>query len=88
MPQPKQDLTDLFVDLGQDWPSDAIIRALKRKGLKLRDIEKELGLKENSIRNAFYRSCPGYESAIAEKIGLSPDVIWPSRYPSEQRLTA
>lgn len=88
MSLPKQDLTALFVDLGRDWPSGTILKVLKRKGVELGEIEKELGIKKNSIRNVFYRPCPRYENAIAQKIGLSPNVIWPSRYPSEQRLTA
>ncbi|MGL3099492.1 helix-turn-helix domain-containing protein [Enterobacter asburiae] len=29
-----------------------------------------------------------YEEAIAEKIGVSPSVIWPSRYFSDARLSA
>ncbi|GKX57444.1 transcriptional regulator [Leminorella grimontii] len=84
----KQDLTDLFVELGKDWPSEAIIGALKRKGFDLRDIEKERGLKEGSVRNVFYRKCPSYQVAIAQKIGVPPAVIWPSRYSSEQPMTA
>lgn len=84
----KQDMTSLFVDVGRDWSSKAIIAALDRKGVSLRDLEEELGLKENSIRNVFYRKCERYEEAIGQKIGVNPDVIWPSRYLTEQRISA
>ncbi|SMG60803.1 helix-turn-helix domain-containing protein [Cedecea sp. NFIX57] len=79
----KQDLTSLFVDIGQDWSSRAIGLALARKGLSINDLEKELSLGKNGIRNVFYRECPRYEQAIAQKIGLHPSVIWPSRYASD-----
>jgi len=75
----KQDLTDLFVEVGRDWPSGAVHLALKRKGTSLSDIENELGVKEGSARNVFYRQCERYEVAIAQKIGVTPAVIWPSR---------
>lgn len=84
----KQDMTNLFVDAGRDWPSKAIIAALDRQGVSLRDIELELSLKENSIRNVFYRKCGRYEDAIAQKIGITPEIIWPSRYVSDHRATA
>ncbi|SLM63981.1 MULTISPECIES: helix-turn-helix domain-containing protein [Dickeya] len=84
----KQDITHLFVDVGRDWSSKAIIAALDRKGVNLHDIEKELCLRENTIRNVFYRKCGRYEEAIAQKIGISPAVIWPSRYPSNDRTAA
>lgn len=85
---PRQDLTDLFVEVGRDWPSTAVHLALKRKGISLRDIENELGVKEGSVRNVFYRECERYEIAIAQKIGVNPGLIWPSRYPSGARLSA
>ncbi|KNC89638.1 helix-turn-helix domain-containing protein [Trabulsiella odontotermitis] len=84
----RQDLADLFVEIGRDWPSGAVILALKRKGVTLGDIESDLGVKEGSVRNVFYRKCDRYEAAIAQKIGVTPDLIWPSRYPSEARLSA
>ncbi|WP_208952255.1 helix-turn-helix domain-containing protein [Rahnella sp. ChDrAdgB13] len=88
MQLPKQDLTHLFVTPGRDWSSKAIIAALEQKGATLQGIENELGLGTGSLRNAFYRHVPGYECAIAQKIGISPDLIWPNRYQSDSRLSA
>lgn len=88
MQLPKQDLTDLFVTPGQDWSSKAIALVLENKGLSLRDIEVELGVAEGTLRNVFYRRCKGYEDAIAQKIGLPPEVIWPSRPRNDNRLSA
>ncbi|MGP3143273.1 helix-turn-helix domain-containing protein [Serratia bockelmannii] len=85
---PRQDLTDLFVEVGRDWPSSAVHLALQRKGTSLGDIESELGVKEGSARNVFYRRCKRYEVVIAQKIGVTPDLIWPSRYSSGAHLSA
>lgn len=84
----RQDMANLFVCAGQDWSSKAIIAALDRKGVSLSDLENELGVGKNAIRNVFYRKCGRYEDAIAEKIGVSPELIWPSRYLSDNRMTA
>lgn len=84
----RQDMASLFVTEGQDWSSKAIIAALDRQGVSLGDLENELGLGKNALRNVFYRKCGRYEEAIAEKIGVPPSVIWPTRYFSDARLTA
>ncbi|MFX2607033.1 helix-turn-helix domain-containing protein [Enterobacter mori] len=81
-------MASLFVTEGQDWSSKAIIAALDRQGVSLSDLENELGVGKNAIRNVFYRKCGRYEEAIAEKIGVAPSVIWPSRYFSGNRLIA
>lgn len=88
MQLPKQDMTSLFVDMGQDWSSKAIITALNKKGVSLRTLEQDLGLSENSIRNVFYRKVDFYQEAIAKAIGVNPEVIWPSRYLADQRQSA
>lgn len=88
MQLPRQDVLNLFITEGQNWSSRLIIEALARQGFSLDDLEGELGLKKNSIRNVFYRPCERYEEAIAEKIGVGPEVIWPRRYLSDSRLTA
>ncbi|BDI41073.1 transcriptional regulator [Escherichia coli] len=76
----RQDLTDLFVRRGQDWSSKAIAAALDNKGVDITTMERVRGLKPGAMRNVFYRRVPAYESAIAEAIGVEPEVIWPSRY--------
>ena len=76
----RQDLTDLFVHRGHDWSAKAIQTALENRGVDLTSLEKELGLKRGSMRNVFYRPCYRYEQIIAHAVGVTPDVIWPSRY--------
>lgn len=88
MQLPRQDMTSLFVDMGHDWSSKAIITALDKKGVSLRTLEQELGLRANSIRNVFYRRVNCYQEAIAQAIGVNPAVIWPSRYHREKHKSA
>lgn len=88
MQLPKQDLTSFFVTPGQDWSKKAINLALEQKGTNLANVAKELGVTEGTVRNAFYRNTPAYEEAIAQKIGLPPEVIWPSRFRDDSRLSA
>ncbi|EEZ5537880.1 transcriptional regulator [Shigella sonnei] len=76
----KQDLTDLFIRPGQDWSAKAIYAALDNKGADMAALERAQDLKPGSMRNVFYRPCPGYERVIAGAIGVEPYVIWPSRY--------
>lgn len=71
----KQDLTDLFVEVGRDWPSGAVHLALKRKGTSLSDIESELGVKEGSARNVFY----GDYTRADELLRLNPDLDSPNK---------
>lgn len=84
----KQDLTHLFIEFGRDWDSDAILTALKRKGISIKEIEEKMGVKKNCARNVFYRSYPKAEEVIAEAIGIEPYVIWPSRYFTEAQVSA
>ncbi|MEQ5285515.1 helix-turn-helix domain-containing protein [Providencia huaxiensis] len=88
MQLPKQDLTHLFIDFGRDWESDAILTALKKRGISIKEIEEKMGVKKNCARNVFYRSYPKAEEIIAEAIGVEPYVIWPSRYSSEAQASA
>ncbi|MFJ1217027.1 helix-turn-helix domain-containing protein [Yersinia enterocolitica] len=76
----RQDLTDLFVRYGQDWSAKAIYAALENKGVDMSTLERAQGLRPGTMRNVFYRPCSKYEQAIAEAVGVSPNIIWPSRY--------
>lgn len=84
----RQVSADLFVREGCDWSTKAIRLALENKGVEIADLEKARGLKTGSMCNVFYRVVPAYEEIIAEKIGVEPSVIWPSRYSSSDRSVA
>lgn len=44
------------------------------------DIARELGVSRQTVRKALDMSYPKMERAIAVKLGLPPEVIWPERY--------
>nr|WP_202611931.1 helix-turn-helix transcriptional regulator [Proteus sp. G2666] len=63
-----------------DWHRADIVAALHKQGLSLSKLSRLHGLSSRTLNNALERSYPKAERLIAEAIGTSPDVIWPSRY--------
>jgi len=65
----------------EDWHPAEIKCALHKKGITLAGIAKAYGLTNStSLSSCFTRSYPVAERRIAAAIGVSPAVIWPSRY--------
>lgn len=64
----------------QDWHPALISARLKMIGSNLSALSKENGYHRTNLRNALYRHYPKAEKIIAEKLGVSPAEIWPSRY--------
>ena len=64
----------------QYWHSADIKSALEKKGITLRELSRIAGLSPDSLRNVFVRSWPRAEWIIANALETTPDVIWPSRY--------
>lgn len=64
----------------QDWHRAYIRAALEVKGLTLRDLSRNAGLAEDTLKNALFRPWPKGERIIADAIGVEPEEIWPSRY--------
>lgn len=69
-----------MIPLGQDWPASYIRAVLEIKGTTMETLSEEEGWKRHTLRNVLYRHWPKGEQVIAEKCGVSPDEIWPSRY--------
>lgn len=64
----------------QDWHSADIIAALKKRGTSLAALSRQAGLASATLANALSRSWPRGEKLIADALGISPKIIWPSRY--------
>lgn len=58
---------------------------LKLAGYTLGGLARELGLSRTASQRALWRSYPRMERIIAEKLGLSPQEIWPERYEARRR---
>ncbi|CAB5646177.1 helix-turn-helix domain-containing protein [Providencia hangzhouensis] len=68
---------------GSDWHRADIIAALKKRGTSLARVSRDAGLNSRTLNNALDRPWPKGERLIAEAIGISPSLIWPSRYLSK-----
>ncbi len=64
----------------QDWHRADIIAAVRKTGTSLQRMSRLLGLCRSTLGNALNAPCPKYERIIAERIGIPPQDIWPSRY--------
>lgn len=65
-----------------DWHRVDIVAALHKQGLSIRELSVRSGLKPDTLKNALSRAYPKAERIIADALGLTPDKIWPSRYPN------
>ena len=63
-----------------DWHPADIIAALRKAGWSLRRLSVHHGYYSQALAKALVRSWPKAERAIAEAIGVAPEVIWPERH--------
>lgn len=64
----------------RDWHRSYVIAALNERGWSLRKLSREVGLGQDTLRNALYRDYPKGERIIAAAIGVPPEQIWAERY--------
>lgn len=64
----------------RDWHKADIIAAVRKTGTSLRAMSRKLGLAHTAIGNALHIPAPKYERMIAERLNMTPQQIWPSRY--------
>lgn len=64
----------------KDWHKADIIAAVRKTGTSLRAMSRKNGLAHTAIGNALHIPAPKYERMIAERLNMTPQQIWPSRY--------
>lgn len=65
----------------EDWHPADVIAALRKRGITLRALAAQHGIKDSSsFSAALVRSLPANERRIAEALEMHPKDIWPSRY--------
>lgn len=64
----------------RDWHVADIKAALEKAGTNFERLAKENEIAGSTLRNALRFKYPKCEQIIARKIGVKPQVIWPSRY--------
>ncbi|XDF80161.1 helix-turn-helix domain-containing protein [Aliivibrio fischeri] len=67
-------------DLDRDWHVADIRAAIAKTDINFEQLAKENGIAGATLRNALRFKYPKAERIIAERIGVSPEEIWPSRY--------
>lgn len=53
---------------------------LEKKGVSYAQIAREEGVSRQAVRKAVYTSYPKMERAIAKRLGLTVQQIWPDRH--------
>ncbi|WP_026363025.1 helix-turn-helix domain-containing protein [Methylopila sp. M107] len=65
------------------WDRHAIRAAVHRAGSTLSAVAREAGLEGSACRVALNRRHPAGEAALAQFLNVSPQILWPGRYPSK-----
>lgn len=65
-----------------DWHPADVLAALKKRGKSLAGISIAQGYHPTAAGKALKRPWPALERAIADALELTPEKIWPSRYPT------
>jgi Ner family transcriptional regulator len=68
-----------------DWHPADILAALKKRGHSLAGLSVTNGYHPTAAGKALKQPWPAMERIVADALGVSPPVIWPSRYDSEGR---
>lgn len=67
-------------NLKSDWHPADIIAEVRKTGVSLAQLSRENGMASGTLANALKRPWPKGEWIIADRIGLLPRMIWPTRY--------
>ncbi|OHD26102.1 MAG: hypothetical protein A2Y38_15550 [Spirochaetes bacterium GWB1_59_5] len=60
---------------------------LELRGYNFASIARELGVDRSAPKSVFSKHYPKMERAIAERLGLTAEELWPERYPTGEQIT-
>jgi Ner family transcriptional regulator len=63
-----------------DWHREDIKAAIRRSGITLAALSSEHGFTVSSCSWCLMRPWPRMQAIIAQRLGVAPQTIWPSRY--------
>ncbi|WGL99877.1 helix-turn-helix transcriptional regulator (plasmid) [Arsenophonus sp. aPb] len=69
-----------MVETKKDWTRKEIISALHKNGTTLAALSREYGYKSTTLCSVFFNLFTKGEMIIANRLGVTPSEIWPSRY--------
>jgi Ner family transcriptional regulator len=64
----------------EDWHRADVVAALHKKGWSLRQLSREAGLSDGTLKSALDKPYPKAERIIAAALQMDPQDIWPQRY--------
>lgn len=64
----------------EDWHPEDIKAAVRKTGISMDELSRQEGFSRGSLRVTLVRPWPRGQEAIAKRLGLPPQSIWPSRY--------
>ena len=64
-----------------DWHPADVLAALKKRGKTLSGVSRAHGYHATAAGKALKRPWPALEALIAAELSLTPEDIWPARYP-------
>lgn len=72
----------------QDWHKADIKAAIHKRGMTFKGLALAHGYRSvDAVAQALHRPYPKVERIIAAALDITPESIWPSRYPSVKSLT-
>ena len=63
-----------------DWHREDIKAAIRKTGATLRSLSQDAGYHHSAGNQTLMRPWPAMQAVIAQRLGLRPQEIWPSRY--------
>ncbi|MBY0396025.1 MAG: helix-turn-helix domain-containing protein [Thermoleophilia bacterium] len=63
-----------------DWHPEDIKAAVRKTGISLDALGRANGYAQGSIRTVLTQASPRAQAIVAARLGVKPQVIWPSRY--------
>lgn len=68
-----------------DWHAADVVAELRKAGTSLSTLSRQHGYHAQSLQTVLRRTWPKGQRLVAARLGLRPQLIWPSRYDAEGR---
>ncbi|HGM6761406.1 MULTISPECIES: helix-turn-helix domain-containing protein [Serratia] len=69
----------------RDAPGALIRACMELAGTNYKKLAEHHDVSADTLRNALYRRAPKQEGIIAGALGLTPEDIWPNRWPGKSK---
>ncbi len=73
-------------DLLADWHPEDIKSEIHKRGLSFSELSRRNGYAAGSLKTVLRTPCKPYQRIVAEALGVTPEIIWPSRYKTESYM--